>query len=569
MSGAGARDVPSGAAALDIPSGAAALDIPSGAAALDIPSGAAALDITEFTIDDVQSGLARGDFTCETLTRAFLARIDAYDGSYNAIIFRNGEAIADAREIDRRRAAGETLGPLAGVPVVVKDAMDMRGFPTTGGWRLLHAPMGGVDLFPATDAPVVARLRAAGAIILGKTNIPVLSHTGSHANDSWAGPTYNAAGRAFLPGGSSAGTATAVAASFAVLGLAEETGGSIQNPASAQALVGIKPTFGLVPNAGVLPLSSLRDVVGPIARCVRDAALSLDVLAGFTTEDPKTAACFGYIPPAGYAAALRPDGLRGKRIGLYGPGWRDQPLSDEAAALYDRAQAELVEAGAVLVEDPFAGSGFAALRRCTVPGADFDARGLESIPYDIETYLRRLGPDAALQGFEAFAAATAAEDPFGPGGVLRFMPRLPDFVACRADPTRPPDMSAFARTRAEHLAVFDAVWARANLDALIFPQMRAELGARDGREAIRETTVSEINIAGLPGVTVPAGYYRSGAPFGLIVVGPRWSEAALLGIAYAYEQATTHRIAPNLLLSEKGEGSALDPLGPEAPDPHS
>ena len=147
-----------------------------------------------------------------------------------------------------------------------------------------------------------------------------MSATGSHANDSWAGPTYNAAGREFLPGGSSAGTATAVGASLAVLGLAEETGGSIQNPASAQGLVGIKPTFALVPNVGVLPLSSLRDVVGPIGRCVRDAALALDALAGFTMADPKTIAGIGRKPPGGYAANLKPDALRGKRIGTYGPG---------------------------------------------------------------------------------------------------------------------------------------------------------------------------------------------------------------------------------------------------------
>ena len=132
-------------------------------------------------------------------------------------MFLNPEALADAR------AAGESRGPLDGVPVVIKDPMDMVGFPTTAGWRLLHAASGGVDLMPGTDSPLVARMRAAGTVMLGKTNVPVLSHTGSHANDSWAGPTYNAAGRDFLPGGSSAGTATAVAASLAVLGLAEGT----------------------------------------------------------------------------------------------------------------------------------------------------------------------------------------------------------------------------------------------------------------------------------------------------------------------------------------------------------
>ena len=519
------------------------------------------IDVTELTVAGVQAGFAAGRFSCAALTEAFLERIETLNPAYNAFVFLNPDARADAREIDRRRAAGEALGPLAGVPVAVKDAMDMRGLPTTGGWRLLHEATGGVGLLPQTDAPVVARLRAAGAVILGKTNIPVLSHTGSHANDSWAGPTYNAAARDLLPGGSSAGTATAVAASMAVLGLAEETGGSIQNPASAQALVGIKPTFALVPNAGVLPLSSLRDVVGPIARCVRDAALALDVLAGFTTEDPKTVAGVGRRPVRGYAGALEGatlggptlrgptlEGptLKGRRIGLYGPGWRDLALSADTERLYRRVQDELRSLGAVLVEDPFAGSGFASLRNTTVPGQEYDARGLESLPHDIETYLRRLGPAAALRTFADFAAATRAEDPFAEHGVLSFMPRVPGFAACLADPSRPPDMSAFIAAREAHLALFDAVWAAHRLDALVFPQMRAPLGTLHGDDIIHETTVSEINIAGLPAVTVPAGYHASGAPFGIIVVGPLWSEADLLGVAFAYERHTRHRVAPEV-----------------------
>ncbi len=510
------------------------------------PAGTGTLDLVEMTVADVEAGFARGAFTSEALAQAFLDRIAAYDAHYNAFVFLNPDALADARASDARRAAGAILGPLDGVPVVVKDAMDMAGFPTTGGWRLLHGKSGGVDLMPDTDAPVVARMRAAGTVILGKTNIPVLSATGSHANDSWAGPTYNAADRRLMPGGSSAGTATAVAASMAVLGLAEETGGSIQNPASAQGLVGIKPTCGLVPNVGVLPLSSLRDVVGPIARCVRDAALALDALAGFTMADPKTVAGIGKRPPRGYAADLDPEALRGKRVGTYGPGWRDLPLSEEATALYRRALDELEAQGAVLVEDPFAGSGFAALRAPTRAGEEYDARGLESLPYDLGRYLERLGPGAALKTFAAFVQATKAEDPFAPTGVLPWLRHLPGFEACRADPTRPPDMSGFIVLREAHLAIFDAVVARHRLDALVFPQMRQELPSREGRDYIRETTVSEINIAGLPGVTAPAGYYASGAPFNLIAVGPQWSEAALIGIAYAYEQATRHRTAPTL-----------------------
>ena len=506
----------------------------------------ATIDPVELTVEQAQAAFASGATTSEALTQAFLDRIAEHDPHYNAIIFLNPDALADARAIDRRRAEGEALGPLAGVPVVVKDPMDMVGFPTTAGWSLLYSKTGGVDLMPGTDSPVVARMRAAGCVILGKTNVPVLSHTGSHANDSWAGPTYNAAGREFLPGGSSAGTATAVAASMAVLGLAEETGGSIQNPASAQALVGIKPSFALVPNAGVMPLSGLRDVVGPIARCVRDAALALDVLAGYTAEDPKTIAGVGHRPKGGYASRLHKEALRGKRIGLYGPGWRNQPLSTEAAALYGRAKGELEAQGAVLVEDPFLGSGFADLRTPTPPLGEFDARGLESVPYDMQQYLERLGPDAALRTFAAFAAATAKEDAFAPSGVLSFSPSLPQFAACLADPARPPDLSDFIAVKEAYLELFDAVFARERLDALAFPQMRTALPPLHGTETIHETTVGEINIAGLPGVTVPAGYYGSGAPFGLIFVGRMWSEADLLAYAYAYECATGHRRAPTL-----------------------
>jgi amidase len=508
--------------------------------------GRAGLNLAELTVEQVQTAFESGTFTAESLAQACLDRIAIYNPKYNAIIFLNPGALDDARAIDRRRAAGEKLGPLAGVPVVVKDPMDMVGFPTTAGWSLLYSKTGGVDLMPATDSPVVARMRAAGAIILGKTNVPVLSHSGSHANDSWAGPTFNVPMPDRLPGGSSAGTAAAVASSMAVLGLAEETGGSIQNPASAQDLVGIKPTIGLVPNAGVVPLSANRDVVGPIARCVRDAALCLDVLAGYTAEDPKTLAGVGRKPKDGYTSKLGIDALRGRRLGLYGPGWRKQPLSDEAATLYGRAKKELEAQGAILLEDPFAGSGFADLRKPTAPLPNFDARGLESLPYDVQKYLERLGPNAALKTFAEFARATAKEPVFDKESVLGCLPNLPQFAASLADPSKPPDLSEFIALKEAYLNIFEEVFAQQRLDALVFPQMREELPALRSKETIQETTVGEINIAGLPGINVPAGYYRSGSPFSLIFVGKLWSEADLLAYAFAYEHATTHRRLPAL-----------------------
>ncbi|WP_027173782.1 amidase [Methylobacterium sp. 10] len=505
------------------------------------------LDIVEMTLADVADAFASG-VTSEALTLAFLDRIAAYNPHYNAIIVMNPQALDDARAIDARRGAGEALGPLAGVPVVIKDPMDMAGLPTTAGWRFLSAKAGGVDLIPETDSPVVARMRAAGCVMLGKTNVPVLSATGSHANDSWAGPTLNSAAPDCLPGGSSAGTATAVGASLAVLGLAEETGGSIQNPASAQGLVGIKPTFALVPNAGVVPLAgSTRDVVGPIARCVRDAALTLDVLAGYTAADPKTVAGIGKRPKGGYTSKLDRNGLQGKRLGLFGPGWRDLPLSPEATELYGRAQSEITACGATLVADPFAGTGFAALAEPTDGLNYFDARGMESVPYDLHLYLQRLGSSAALRSVAAFAEATADEDAFGPEGVLRYLHQYPAFEAILADPTRPPDLSDFLALREAYLDIFNRVMDENGLDGLVFPQMRDELPPLHGGLAINETTVCEINIAGLPGVTLPAGAYASGSPFNLIFVGRMWSEAELLGYAYAFEAATGYRKAPSLV----------------------
>lgn len=505
------------------------------------------IDLTELTVEKVQEGFASGAFTSESLTKAYLDHIAEFNPSYNAIIFFNDSALDDARAVDKRRAAGEKLGPLAGVPIVVKDAMDMKGFPTTGGWSLLYSKTGGVDLMPETDAPVVARMRAADTVILGKTNIPILSHTGAHANGSWAGSTYNSAGREFLPGGSTAGTATAVGANFCVFGLAEETAGSIQNPASAQGLVGIKPTFGLVPNAGVMPLSSMRDVVGPIARCVRDAALALDALAGFSMEDPKTNASVGKLPKGGYASKLKKDALVGKRIGLYGPGWRTTTFSEETTKHYARAQDELKKLGAVLVEDPFADSGFRDLRKPIMPGAEFDARGMESIPYDVEQYLKRMGATVALKTFAEFAKATEKENAFGPKGVLSYMPHSPEFVEVMKNPSSPPDMSSFISLRETYLDVFNAVFQKQKLDAIIYPQMRGPLGPLHGEEVIDAMVVSEINIGGLPAVTVPAGHYASGSPFNLVIVAPQWSEADILALAYAYEQGTSYRKAPALV----------------------
>ncbi|WP_437675054.1 amidase [Sorangium sp. So ce131] len=512
-------------------------------------TGGAAINVAELTVLDVQQAYRSNQYTAEELVQAYLNRIGQYEGSYNAFTSMNPNAIAKAREIDRRRRAGEPLGPLAGIPVVIKESMDHVGLPSTAGWAPLSAQAaGGVNLFPRKNSVVVDRLIGAGAIILGKTNIPAFSDDGTRADSSWAGPTYNAVNKLLAPGASSSGTATAVAANFAVLGLAEETGGSIQNPAAAQSLVGIKPTFALVPTAGTVPLaSSTRDVIGPIARTVRDAALVMDVLAGPSPEDPKTAAAGGHLPTGGYTARLSETALSGMRIGLYGPGWRLDALSPETEALYAQAVEELEIEGATVVDDPFAGSGFAEL---ALPGAPYDMRGTESVAYDFQRYLKGVTFGGVTVGSIDGLAAITGVSPFQQdGGPLSwYVDELPVLADSLNQPDQAPDLSGFWALRSQYLSVFDAVMAANDLDALAFPQTYGTVPNLSSLDTYPATTESAINIAGLPGVVVPAGQYSNGAPFALIFVGPLWSEPALLGFAYDYEQATHHRIEATLSL---------------------
>jgi len=492
------------------------------------------IDLTELTVDEIQTAFAAGDYTAEELTQAYLERIETYEPVYNAFVSMNENALEDARAIDERRAAGEELGPLAGIPIAIKEAMDVAGLPSTTGWPAMSSAAGGIDFIPQTDAPLVARLREAGAIIIGKTNIPQFS-AAYNANNSWAGPTYSAFGPDASPGGSSAGSATAVSGNFVVLATAEDTSGSIQAPAGVQGIVGVKPTFGLVPNAGIAPLGgSLRDVGGPFARTVKDAAVMLDVIAGYSPADPKTVASIGHTPEGGYTSMLSETALEGARIGLYGPGFEDTPLSEETEALYQQAIAELEAQGATVIEDPFAGTDFAALAK------DRSGLGIESMAYDMGLWLQRMGPDVPAHTLAELTEVLGA-NPFGEDSVAsRFVP--PETLK---DPTSPPDLTEFVEVREQYLSLWEEVMEAHDLDALVFPHDHNGTPTRlEGGHSV--VAVPEINIGGTPGVVVPAGQYENGMPFSLIFLGPQWSEGQLLAYAYDYEQATHHRIVPEL-----------------------
>ena len=507
------------------------------------PSVSQEIDVEELTVADVQAAYAEGRFTAVELTKAYLARIARYEPYYNAFISMNPDALRIAEGLDIERAGAGPRGPLHGVPVVIKDNIDYGGLVTTAGWEGFSSRTGGVDMVPDDDAAVVTRLREAGAIILGKTNLPDFAGHGTRTNSSVAGQTLNPYNVDKVPGGSSGGTATAVNASFAVLGLGTETGGSIQNPASAQALVGVKPTYGLVPIEGVVPLSGTYvDVTGPMARTVYDAAVALDVLAGPTTEDLATFAAVGHIPEEGYVAALGAATLEGKRFGLVGPGWREAflPLDEATEREYRAAVATLEELGAEVVEDPFAGTDFVAMweERTGVPSQG---------THDMFVYLQGLGPGAAFNTIEEWEMLSGREYRRGRRGG-----DAPPPVPARPSATEAGD--AYQAWRYGFRNLFRSVLEEHELDGLFFPQ-----SGTPSRPVVEdperpdfapnnwaELPSNIVNDLGVPVVTVPYSYFDDGTPFVIALIGDSWTEAELLGYAYAFERATEARRPPTL-----------------------
>lgn len=505
------------------------------ACVLPLPAAESAeVDVVELTAQQIQAAYLMGDFTATDLVESFFARIDKYEPTYNAFISLNPNALATAMALDAEYALTGPRSPLHGVPVVIKDNIDQAGTVTTAGFAGFSSATGGIDLSPANDSTLVARLQDAGAIILGKTNLPDFAFSGTRTYSTVAGTTFNPYNLGKAPGGSSGGTATAVNASFAVLGLGTETGGSIENPASAQALVGVKPTFGLTPIDGVFPIDAIyRDVVGPMAKTVYDAAVTLDVLAGPTLNDLNTFAAVGNIPPAGYTAGLSDTSLQGKKFGLVGLGWRDTflPLDPATEALYEEAIAVLESQGAEVVADPFLGSGFVE---------KYDERQGASgiIANSVQKYFNNADAGPEFESAETFNDASDIDLP----GAFTDLP---------TEPTANPEADAYQAFRMELREIFTTVLETFDLDGLFFPQAGSpipdQIIGANGPNDFPELPSNIINDLGVPVVTVPYAYYDDNTPMTLAFIGDLWTEAELLSYAFDFEQATLARVAPNLV----------------------
>ncbi len=474
---------------------------------------------SEATVGGVGTAMAEGRLTAVDLVLFHLARIaelDGGQGGLSSILEVNPDAIHIAEALDRERALGRVRGPLHGIPVVVKDNIDSADRMHTSAGSLALA-----EAYASADAPLVRGLRRAGAVLLAKANMTEWANFMSDhmpaGYSSRGGQVLNPYGPGVLePGGSSSGSAVAVAANLTMLAVGTETSGSILSPASQNGIVGIKPTVGLVSRSGVVPISHTQDTAGPMARTVRDAALLLDALSGVDDADPATSTQTGRVPQS-FAAGLDPAALRGARLGVARAPYFDR-LDADRLRVMEGAIGSLMAAGAEVV-DPVAIA--TADTRWNFPLLVHEFRPA------LNAYLGRLGPNVPVHTLRELIAYNEAR----PDTMLRYgQALLLQAEATSGRLTERAYVEALAgnrrRARAEGI---DRTLAEHRLDALVFPN---NWGA--GIAAA----------AGYPSITVPAGQTDGGAPVGLTLTGTAFSEARLIALAYAFEQATGARRPP-------------------------
>ncbi|MDP7339372.1 MAG: amidase family protein, partial [Vicinamibacterales bacterium] len=491
--------------------------------------GGTGFDVAEQSISDLATALDSGEVTSRELVAAFLARIETFDQqgpALNAMVVINPNAFRDADALDAERSAGRVRGPLHGIPIVVKDNYDTVDMPTSAG------TIGLATSVPPDDAFQVSRLREAGAIILGKTNMHELAR-GITTVSSIAGQTRNPYDITRNPGGSSGGTGAAVAASFAAVGMGSDTCGSIRIPSAHHALVGLRGTRGLASGDGIIPLSTTQDIGGPLARSVRDLAITLDATVGVDPADETTRRSEGRIP-ATYTDALDSRGLLGARVALFEELLGDTGAERPVRTVIEAAVEKMTAEGAEVVE--IAETDFGAL----LEGASLI--GLE-FKFDFDAYLVKT-PGAPVRSLAELVE-------------LGLYHQVVDRGIRASLEVESLDTDDYRERLAKRDTLREAVTAlldEHDLTALIYPTIRQT--ARPIGQGQPGSNCSLSAISGLPAITVPAGYAADGMPVGLEMIGRQFAEDDLIRLAYAYEQATRHRRAPD------STPSLVDPPAP-------
>jgi Asp-tRNA(Asn)/Glu-tRNA(Gln) amidotransferase A subunit family amidase len=528
------------------------------------PGGAAIdRDLSEVTIPQLERLYQTHRYTVAQVVAWYASRIEKYDGIYQAIETPEiKDALATAAREDAEAAHTKNFvrPPLWGVPVVIKANTSIQGKVTTDGWSGFVIP--GHELRASKDATVVAKLRAAGAVIIGQTNMPDFAASDTSRSSSF-GRTGNAYDVRFSPGGSSGGTVTAVSANFAVLGTGTDTSNSIRMPSSTSAVVGVLPTRGLVSIAGIAPLDWLLDNTGPIARNVTDAAIALGAMAGEDGADFRTKGSQGSAQAGPYTQYLNRDALRGKRFGVpafivaEAAGGRGD-MQPETRAIFMKAVEDLRAAGATIVFDD-----------ALLPAAFEQAVGkINTRPYRLdgtESFLKDFGPaqyhSAAdyeqAVGTPLPATMTGLQRVFAGGATgARSQARPAQAQASQVALSSDPNAEAnFFGPQREALALYNEAMEKFHLDGFVYPAAQMpppdETLAQNGQlSSGPHSATGWVNRIGVPAVVVCGGFYARGLPFGLEFSAARWKDGDLLGYAYGYEQATKHRHPP--VLVEKG-----------------
>jgi Asp-tRNA(Asn)/Glu-tRNA(Gln) amidotransferase A subunit family amidase len=480
-------------------------------------------DLLTADVATIQEAVSAGALTYERLVQLYLARVEAYDRSgprLNAVIEVNPRALELARSLDEERRTLGLRSPLHGIPIAIKDNVDVSDVPSAGGNELL----GGT--YPALDATVAHRLRQAGAILLLKTNMDELA-LGTQGLSSLGGQTLSPYDVRRHPGGSSGGTGVAVTAGFATLGIATETGVSIRSPASNNALVGVAPTRGLVSRAGVMPISFTQDRVGVHAKSMRDAALLLTYLRGFDPEDLQTGESLGKVDAAPYTDFLAGDGLVGARIGVLRDLFR---AGEEFAAgnhVIEREIALMRDNRALVIDALSTGMDLVSMMP-TLRVNNFELR------FAYDAYLRRRGPATPVKTLAELI------------GTGRYLPDLDSrFQETMKRETLDSDAEYLGRLETQRMLreVLVGLMDRHGLDALVYPFKALgapPLGTSDSGN--RDNPIS--SVTGLPAVVMPAGVDAEGLPIAIEFLGRPFSEPTLMELAYAYEQVSRRRILP-------------------------
>jgi len=489
-------------------------------------------ELEEATVAQLQDSMRSGARTSRSICTAYLARIAELDPKLRAVIETNPEAAAIADRLDAERKAGHVRGPLHGIPVLIKDNIATADKMMTTAGSLALA-----GVTAPRDAGIVARLRAAGAVIIGKTNLSEWANIrSSHSVSGWSGRGGQCRNPYALdrnPCGSSSGTGAAIAASLAAVGVGTETDGSIVCPSGANSLVGLKPTVGLVSRSGIIPIAHSQDTAGPMCRTVTDAAILLGALAGADPTDPVTATAPSAVPD--FTKALDPNGLKGARIGVV----RAAFGSPEGDRLVNAALEVLKAQGAVLV-DPV------EIPHMRDYGDQEFTVLLYELKADLNAYLAALGSASKMKTLADVIA-------FNDAHKETEMPYFGQETFIQAQEKGPLTDDAYVEAlahcrRLSRAEGVDVAFAKDKLDAIVAPTggpawlidlVNGDCSAGGGNSSIAA-------VAGYPTVTVPVGY-SFGLPVGMSFIGKPWTEATLIKFAYAYEQAAKPRRAPRFL----------------------